>query len=130
MKILIGLVFLVAPFWLFAQNYPEMDQQQIEAMMEDAQKMEDCMQNIDQEEMRALEQQAKQMESEVQALCAAGKRDQAQRKAMTFAKEVAKNPAVQEMKKCGEMMKDFIPGMPGMTETDEGDKSEQHICDY
>ena len=56
----------------------------------------------------------------------------AQKKAIAFSKEMMKNPALVQMKKCGEMTKGLVPegSMPQMEEEDFGfDPSKGHVCD-
>ena len=88
------------------------------------------MQNIDQTEMKAFEQRARKMESEVKTLCGQGRRDEAQAVAMAFGSEVAKSPSMQEMKKCGEQMKGFLPNMPVPNQDEsESDLANKHVCE-
>ena len=63
-----------------AQNYQNMSEQDMQNMMQQAQKMQACMQNIDQAKMQALGDKAKQMESEIKALCAKGERAKAEKR--------------------------------------------------
>jgi hypothetical protein len=91
------------------------------------QKMQSCMQNVDQEELKALEQRSYQMEADIKSLCANGKRDEAQEKAISFGKQMATAPAIQTMRKCGEMMKGMMPKMPFMEQ--DKDYSSHHVCD-
>lgn len=129
MRNLTGLVVLLIPVLAFAENIPGFDQQQMQAMMQKGQEMQACMQNIDQAEMKALEQQGKQMQADVEKLCAAGKRDEALNKAIAYSKDMVKNPAMQAMKKCGEIMKDMMPDLSQFAKDYSSDDSEGHICD-
>lgn len=126
MKQTIVFFMLWLPLSVFAENMGEMSEEQMQQMMQQAQGMQTCMQNIDQAEMQAFEQRAQQMQSETQALCASGKRDEAMQAAMAFGKEVASNKAMQEMKKCGEGMKNMMPKIIAQT-SDQTKPS--HICD-
>jgi hypothetical protein len=69
------------------------------------------------------------MEAETQALCASGNRDEAMQKAMAFGKEVSNNKAMQEMRKCGEGMKNMMPKMAIVDQNEGKEKSGHHICD-
>jgi len=86
-------------------------------------------------QLQMLQQKATQIESDIKSLCDAGKRDAALKKAISFGKEMAKDPALAEMKKCGEMMEGMPMGMTqGLTpeieviEKDYNDAS-LHVCD-
>lgn len=129
MKQAIVFFILLMPIAVFAENMGGMSQEQIQQMMQQAQGLQTCMQNIDQSEIQAFEQRAKQMEAETQALCASGKRDEAMQMAMTFGKEVSRSKAMQEMKKCGEGMKNMMPKIASVDQNNDPDKSGRHICD-
>ncbi len=111
----------------FAQNYQGMSEQQMQAMMQQMQQMESCMQNIDQAGLQALEQQSRRVEAEIKSLCEQGKRDDAQQRAISYGQELAADSVMQQMSRCGEIMKDAVPNMPDMTKFEEG--SSRHVCD-
>ena len=130
MKHLTLSLFLLLPLDVNAQMPPGMNQAKMQQMMQQMQSMQNCMKNIDQTEMKAFEQRARKMEAEVKTLCAQGKRDEAQSVAMAFGMEVAKSPSMQQMKKCGEPMRDFLPQMPMLNrDKSENDQSHKHVCD-
>ena len=106
-----------------------MDQQQMQAMMQKTQEMQTCMQNVDESEMQAFQQRAEKMGAEVKALCAAGKRAEAQNKMMSFAKELNNDDTMQTLKKCGEIMQGMMPEFAGIAQTQESDDPKSHICD-
>lgn len=129
MKQAVVLFMLLLPLSVFAENMGGMDEEQMQQMMQQAQGMQTCMQNIDQAEMQAFEQRAKQMEADTQALCASGKRDEAMQLATAFGKEASDNKAMQAMKKCGEGMTNMMPKMAIAAQNDEPGKPGRHICD-
>lgn len=92
--------------------------------MEQVQKMQECMSRIDQSRLEALSARAETMDKEIKALCAAGKRDQAQDRAMEYGREISSAPVMQQMKKCGEMARGMMQQMPMMD-----DYSDRHVCD-
>lgn len=118
----------LAAFAQVPQNM--MDPAKMQQMMQQMQTMQACMQNIDPSEMRAMEQRGRALEKELKMLCARGERDAAQDAAMRYAMETAKNPALQEMKKCGEQMMQYMPKLPyqDMASDDNGEHS-GHVCD-
>lgn len=101
----------------------------MQKMMQQMQQAQSCMEGIDQAELTKFEQRAKQMEASVKALCASGKRDEAQQEAMTFGREVASTPAMNKMRECSKMMEGAMPGMPNMHDYSSGESDDQHICD-
>ena len=129
MKQIFVLFILLLPLSVFAENIGGMSEEQMQQMMQQAQGMQTCMQDIDQAEMQAFEQRAKQIQIETQALCSGGKRDEAMQLAIAFGKEASGNKAMQAMKKCGEGMKNMMPKIATVAQNDEQGKSGRHICD-
>jgi len=130
MKIIGAILFvLLLPFALAAQNPGAMDQADMQQFMQLMQEMQACMEKVDQAELEALEQRSEAMEAEIDALCAQGKRDQAQEKAIAFSKEMADNPAVQQIKKCGEKFVDMMPKEEKSSFMQDFDYTTRHICD-
>jgi hypothetical protein len=116
------------PALAFAQNYPAMNEADMQNMMQQMKKMQACMEKVDQAKLQALGERSQQMEAEVRSLCASGKRDEAQRKAIAFGKQIANDASMQTMMKCTEGMKSMIPGISfkGLEE----EAGDQHICDH
>ena len=115
-----------------AQNYQNMSEEDMQKMMQQMQKMQSCMQNIDQAKLKALDQRSSQILANIDSLCASGKRDEAQAKAISYGKEMAKDPTMQAMKKCGEMMSsEMMEGMMPKTPLMDLDKdlTSHHVCD-
>ena len=130
-KILVVIVAAFLPVAAFAQNFQNMSEQDMANMMQKAMEVQICMEKIDQAELQALEQRANAFEAEVEALCAEGKRDKAQKKAIAYGKEMAKNPVLQDMKKCTEPMQGVMQQMPMMQQEMDYDKDYEniHVCD-
>lgn len=127
MKVLAFICLLLLPVAAIAQPPQSMSDIDVQKMMQQAQEIQACMQKIDQAEIEKFQQRAMEVNEEIKSLCAAGKRDEAQKLAMDFGKEAEKNTAMQEMKKCGELAQGM---MPEMAEADEEiDFSKDHICD-
>jgi len=126
-KIVTIILIVLLPAVVFAQNFQNMSEQDMQNMMVQAQKMQACMEQVDQSELKGLEQRSKEFQAELKALCDAGKRDKAQKKAIAYGKEMMDNLALQQMKKCGEMMKGTMPQMGLMDE--DFDYSDRHVCD-
>ena len=129
MKKVVCFVTLLMPVLASGGNFPGGNQQDMQIMMQKAQEMQACMQNIDQVKMQAFQQRAQQLGAEIKALCAAGKRSEAVAKAMVFSREMVADSSIQEMKKCGEMMKGFMPDLTNIAETYVDDGSKGHLCD-
>ena len=89
----------------------------MQKMMQQMQQAQACMAGVDQSELKKFEQRTNQMEASVKALCASGKRDEAQQEAIAFGREVASTPTMQKMQECGKMMQGAMPGMPAVKAT-------------
>ncbi len=124
-------LLLLAPVAAIAQNFPGMQQMDMQKLQE----MQTCMENIDQKQLQAIEKQQQQFEAEIKPLCNSGKRDQAQQKAIAYAKQMMNNPAIKTMQKCGEIAKGMMPDMPFMDMDKElgndpsNNMNDQHVCD-
>ncbi|HUH37191.1 MAG TPA: hypothetical protein VL027_04510 [Spongiibacteraceae bacterium] len=114
-----------------AQGFLGMNDAQMQQMMQQANKMQQCVQNIDQKEVEALTTRAQAIEKDVKGLCKAGKRDAAQRQAIAYGQEIANAKVMKELQRCGEMFKQFMPdiALADYANTDENDPDYQHICD-
>jgi hypothetical protein len=129
MKQLTGILTLLFPLMVTAQNYPGMSEGGAQNMMLQMQKMQTCMQDVDQSRLKEFEQQSSKIEAEINSLCASGKRNEAQQKAMDFGREVTGDPDMQKMVECGKMMSGVMPMKPYMGQINETDKSVEHVCD-
>jgi hypothetical protein len=117
-------LLMAAP--LYAQDFSNMDQAQIEGFMKQAQAMQVCMADIDQQELDALRVEGEKMSSDIQALCKAGKRDEAQAKAVTYGKQMVNEPIMQELKECAGMASMMIP--QAMWAELENEDTQAHVC--
>jgi len=120
-------LLLILPAVSVAQNYQAMDEAGTEKMMQQMQQAQACMAGIDQAALQKFGERANQMDASVKALCASGKRDEAQQEAVTFAREVSNNPSMRKMQECSKMMSG-IPGMPSIPQGASEDDN-RHICD-
>jgi hypothetical protein len=120
---------LLLPAIVGAQDYQSMSEADMQKMMQQMQQAQSCMAGIDQSELTKFEQRANQLDASIKALCASGKRDQAQQEAIAFGREVSSSPAMQKMQECGKMMEGAMPGMPGVRDYAGDEGESQHICD-
>ena len=131
MKKLAITLLCLTPVISFAQNPMGMSEADMHKMMQQMQEAQACMEKIDQAELDVLGKKAELFEGEMKSLCASGKRDAAQEKAMVYMKEIVNSSAIREAKKCGEKMKGMMQGMmpdaPYMNQ--DKDYSSQHVCD-
>ncbi len=127
MKVSASILLLLIPMLAAAQNYQGMNEGDMQKIRQQMQKMQSCMKNVDQAKLKVLEQRSNQFGAEVKSLCASGKRDEAQKKAISFGKEMANDPSMQAMRKCGEMAEGMMPKMSFMDQ--DKDFSSHHVCD-
>lgn len=124
---LIAVLFL-SPAAPARADHGGMSDEQMQMMMENARKMQECMDRIDPSLFDQLEQKGREMETEIKALCAAGKRDEAEKKAMAYGREMNNTKGMKDLQKCGEMGKGMMEHMPVIREKMQEGKS-GHICD-
>ena len=123
---LLAAIALIAPLQIQAQQ-PAIGQEQMQQMMQQAGQMQACFAKIDQQALMAIGEKARVMESEVRALCQAGKRSEAQRKAIAFGIKMSKDKNVKAARECGEMVRGMLPKMD--YPVSEDDFKDQHLCD-
>jgi hypothetical protein len=126
MKLSLSFFLALLPAIATAADNQSMSQEDMQRMMQQAQKAALCMQNIGEDDMKKLEQRGYQFETEVRALCDSGKRVEAQKKAIEFAKDFENDPAMVQMKKCGEGLESMMPKM-AIANQDNDDSA--HVCD-
>lgn len=127
MKSLAVCLAALLPLNLMAQTYQGMSEADMKKMMQQAQQMQACMAQIDRAKADALKERSERISKELETLCAQGKRDAAQRKAIAYGKEMADDPTAQIMRRCGDMMKGAMPQMPYTGQARKDGKS--HVCD-
>jgi len=104
-----------------------MSQEQMQKMMNNAQKMQECFKDIDQSALARLEEDGRKVGEEIESLCQAGKRDQAQTRAMDYAAKMRKTKEFRAIKKCGMMGMENMPMfMPKSAEN----SGHGHVCDH
>ena len=123
MKMSAVIPLMVIPAIVVAQDFPGMSGADIQKIQE----MQACIEKVDRKQLKSIEQRQYQFEAEVKSLCESGKRDEAQKKAISFGQEMAKHPAILAMSKCGEIAAGMMPDMPLMDQ-EEYDSS-RHVCD-
>jgi ribosomal protein L17 len=129
MKALTKFIILMLPAMACAQNFQNMSEADMRNMMQQAQKMQACMAGIEQSDLEKFEQRANQVQANVEALCASGKRDEAQQEGIAFAREMSSNESMKKIQTCSKMMEGMMPGMPAMLQDAPGEGDNQHICD-
>lgn len=106
-----------------------MSDEEIRQMREAAQKMQQCFKDIDQKALDKLEQEGKQVETQIKALCAAGKEDEARTAAVAYAKQVNASGDVRQMRKCGMMAGGMAGGMTEKLDMPEEKEQYKDICE-
>ncbi len=149
MRMLIYMIIVVLfPGVVFAQTDPgmpphmppnmPMDKEKMQRMQEMQRKMQQmdmgkmqeviaCMEGIDRSGLKGLEEEGKKMKAEVKALCRSGSRDEAQDKAMEYAKEMMSRPEIKKMRECGKKAAGMFPKMGFEDLMEEG--KDRHVCD-
>lgn len=116
------LILAVAPALAFSATAPD-----LQAIMQQAQQAQQCMQNIDESAFDRIEQQGNKIEAEVKAMCANGKRDQAQQTAIDYSRKMMASDEMVQVRKCGDMLRGMMPTMP--YDNFEEEFKNKHVCD-
>ena len=129
MKTAFILVVLLAPAGALAQNPGAMNQGNMQNMMQVMQQVQECMAGIDEAKLQELQVKSEKMSREIDSLCSQGQRDKAQKTAITFGREIASDPTLKQMQKCGEMAQGVLPMMGNVETYDEKEYANRHVCD-
>jgi len=132
MKKLCITLLLLFPVLAYAEKPAGMDngnmsEQNMQMLAKKMQEMQKCMESIDKTELAEVEKRSIAFEKKIRSLCAKGKRDQAQKEALSFGKNMSKHPAMQSMNKCAESMGKAMQDMPRPGQ--DVDFSNTHACD-
>ncbi|MCB1983852.1 MAG: hypothetical protein H6936_09635 [Burkholderiales bacterium] len=125
-RIAITIMIILAPFSSQAQQM-NLNQEQMQQLMQQAQQMQACMSRIDQTAMIEMGQKAQAMEGKIKSLCQANKRDEALSTAIEFGRSMANDENIKIARECGEMTKGMLPRMEFPTSKE--DTKNRHICD-
>lgn len=127
MKYITLVLGLLLAYNVNAQNPYNMSQQDMEKMMQGMNKMQECMKKVDQSALEKMKVRSEEFQDEVKALCSANKRDQAQDKALEFAKEMMQSKDMKQMQQCAKMAEGMMKTMPFNPEVE--DYENKHVCD-
>jgi hypothetical protein len=129
MKTAAMLVVLLLPAAALAQNPQVMNQGNMQNMMQVMQKVQECMASIDQSKLQDLQVKSEKMSKDIKSLCSEGQRDKAQNMAISYGREMASDPTLKQMQKCGEMAQGALPMMDNVKTYDEKEYANRHVCD-
>ncbi|MDH5693907.1 MAG: hypothetical protein OEZ47_12460 [Gammaproteobacteria bacterium] len=123
-----GLFSFVAHVFLFclALSVQAEDMENgMQGMMRKLMEVEKCMANIDQAKFKDLEKRSEEVEKNIDTLCNGGKRDEAEKLADKFSKEMQGDDTVKKVVACAKPMDGMLNGAPFV----ERDKEAGHVCD-
>ncbi len=125
MKRLVVILLMMVSNVALAQQGVDMNQ-----MMEKMAEMQKCMAEIDQSKMQQYQREGEAFGRELKSLCSAGKRDQAQSRAMEYAMQIRNSSELQKVRQCMALMQ----GMPGMPQPQDfatmvEEAKQKHVCD-
>ena len=93
-------------------------------------KLEECLNRVDAGAMQDLEARSERARDEVRALCAAGDRDGAEKRAAAFGSELAASRETLLVRECGEMARQMFAAMPPNARATQDPPFETgHVCD-
>jgi arginine decarboxylase-like protein len=132
MKKLCIALLLLNPVIAYAEKPASMDNehmgdQNMQMMAKKMQEMQKCMESINKSDLAEVEKESIQFEKKIRSLCSEGKRDQAQKEALSFGKKISKHPVMKSMNKCTESMRGALQNMPMPGQ--DMDFTNRHACD-
>jgi hypothetical protein len=99
-------------------------------MLNNVQDLQKCMNSVGIDQMQRLAQQARQMGSEINALCTAGRKDEAVKRALTFAQQITHDPAMQKLSACSSGLAAQFSAIPGLTSQTNSANIKNQLCSY
>lgn len=85
----------------------------MQRMQQQAEASRACMSEIDPDRLEALETRGQAVGREIEALCAAGKKDEALARGIAFHKELQGDPTIEKLRECSKGMTEMMKNMPG-----------------
>lgn len=85
----------------------------MQRMQQQAEASRACMNEIDPDRLEALKARGEAFGQEIEALCAAGKKDAALARGLAFHKELEGDPTVAKLRECSKGMTEMMKNMPG-----------------
>lgn len=104
-----------------------LDSGQIQMLLNQAQDIESCMAELDASATQALRARSERMTLEIKSLCKAGKRDEAQARALAFGREMADSPAMANLQECSGPLGALLPVALASLRGDAADAMQ--VCD-
>lgn len=104
-----------------------LDSGQIQMLLNQAQEIESCMSQLDEPATQALRARSERITAEIETLCNAGQREQAQAKALAFGREMADSPAMQNLQECSGPLGALLPAALASLNGDSNDAVQ--VCD-
>lgn len=111
-----------------AQQPPGLDPAQMQQMQEMMKQFQDpaamkklqeqaeaasrCMEDIDEKKIRALQTRTEAVAKEIDALCAAGKKDEALKKGLSLSRELQNDESVKKVAACSQQLGETMKDMP------------------
>lgn len=103
-----------------------LDAEQMSALLGQAQQLQGCVAELDQTALESIQNEGQAVKQEVDTLCAQGKRDDAQARALAFGQTVEASAEMQQFLACAEGLNSMLPALlPSVAEL----ASQGHICD-
>lgn len=85
----------------------------MQRMQQQAEASRACMNEIDPDRLEALKTRGEAVGREIEALCAAGKKDAALARGIAFHQELQGNPTIEKLRECSKGMTEMMKSMPG-----------------
>lgn len=104
-----------------------LDSGQLQNLLNQAEDIEACMSRLDESATQALRVRSERVTAEIQTLCKAGKREQAQALALSFGREMADSPAMANLQECSGPLGALLPAALAGLNGDAADAVQ--VCD-
>ncbi len=104
------------------------DPSQLQTLQAEAMAMQECLQGIDPGALQAMQREGEAVGREIRALCADGRRDAAQDRAMDYAARVGESDEMRRVRECARGMDGMLSALSVIGSGESAGK-DGHICD-
>lgn len=109
-----------------ALAYANEQQQMMESMLH----FQRCFESIDERDLDTMSKESEKMADQLEQMCQAGKRKEAQKFAIEFSQKMLNDPTFKAMQACVAQVEVAFPGLPDLgNEFSIEELEKTHICD-
>jgi len=112
----------------FAQDWSQLDADQLGGIANQALAMKGCLEDIDDAALEGLQEEAMGVQKKIERLCNQGNRARAQSIAIEFGRKLVAEPTVKQLQECAGLADGTIP-QTAWAQLEDSEQVRKHVCD-